>query len=318
MQLRDIQYVIAVAEAKGFSRAAERIHISQPAVSQSIQRLEARLGVKLFYRRSSGVSLTHAGEVFVKHGKAIIAESESLLQRMAELREERDRELRVSASPFYRKCWLDRVLPVFSERHPDVRVKVVEAFSDDQESMLQNGKVDLIVVPYLRSIPRVHFQELFWDEIALAVPAENQLNRLLEPKRKCGLTPDDLRLFSGEDFVMYKEGRRMRQRSMDLCREAGFEPRIILETHSCESISEVVRRGMGIGFLPISIRLLGPPGEQPVLYRLLSSLAKRYVSIGYLDAGLSKAGEQFVRTAAELSETFGDEAVAWPDSPQAP
>lgn len=307
MQLRDIQYVIAVAEAHGFSKAAEQIHVSQPALSQLIRRLEDELGVRLFSREKNKVSLTYAGEAFLEDGRTIVELSERLKRKMADFREQQEGQLTVSASPFYQRCCLARVLPAFQRRHPRIRVSVVEAFSQDQEQMLLRGRVDLIVVPYSRPIPRIRFEKLFVDEIALAVPRDSPVSRMLRGKRETGLTSEDLSLLSGEDFVMYREGRRIRERALDLCREAGFEPRIVLETNSCESISTLVMRGMGIGFVPMATRLCCLPEEQPLLYRILNPLAHRDIVIGYKENRLASAGMEFIRIALNSLEAVDRE-----------
>ena len=112
MQLRDIQYVIAAAEAGSFSKAALVVHVSQPALSQMIQRLEDELGVKLFIRKSNKVILTEEGAIFCEEGREILNRSQHLISRMREFKELTQGKLSIAIAPFYQKNFL---LPFLAE-----------------------------------------------------------------------------------------------------------------------------------------------------------------------------------------------------------
>ena len=100
MQLRDIHYVLAAADEGSFSKAAVKVHVSQPALSQLIQRLEDELGVKLFVRKSNRVTLTPAGKIFYEDGKVILALSDPLIHEMNDFQSLKKGELTISVSPF--------------------------------------------------------------------------------------------------------------------------------------------------------------------------------------------------------------------------
>lgn len=99
MQLRDIVYVLAVADEGNFSKAALKVHVSQPALSQLIQRLEDELGVKLFIRKSNRVILTNAGKIFYEDGKEILKRSDKLIEKMRDFRSLKEGELTIAITP---------------------------------------------------------------------------------------------------------------------------------------------------------------------------------------------------------------------------
>ena len=147
MQLRDIVYVLAVADEGNFSKAALKVHVSQPALSQLIQRLEDELGVKLFIRKSNRVILTNAGKIFYEDGKERLKRSDKLMRDFRSLKEG---ELTIAIAPFYQRYYLLEILEKFQQKHCGIKIKLVDAFSQDSELLLLQGKVDLafVILPY--------------------------------------------------------------------------------------------------------------------------------------------------------------------------
>ena len=150
MQLRDIVYVLAVADEGNFSKAALKVHVSQPALSQLIQRLEDDLGVKLFIRKSNRVILTNAGKIFYEDGKEILKRSDKLIEKMRDFRSLKEGELTIAIAPFYQRYYLLEILEKFQQKHCGIKIKLVDAFSQDSELLLLQGKVDLafVILPY--------------------------------------------------------------------------------------------------------------------------------------------------------------------------
>lgn len=169
MQLRDIHYVLAAADEGSFSKAAVKVHVSQPALSQLIQRLEDELGVKLFVRKSNRVTLTPAGKIFYEDGKVILALSDQLIHKMNDFQSLKKGELTISVSPFYQKCYLLGVLSEFQKRHFGIKVRIVDAFSSDSETLLVQGQVDLafVMLPYQNK--SIKYERVFEERIFLAV-----------------------------------------------------------------------------------------------------------------------------------------------------
>ena len=302
MQLRDILYVLAAAEEGSFSKAALRVHVSQPALSQMIQRLENELGVKLFIRKSNQVVLTPAGKVFYKDGKTILSLSDQLLQKMQDFNSQKYRELTIAISPLYQKSYLLRIMADFQKRHPDVKIRIVDSFSNDSEDLLFYGKVDLafVMLPYTRQ--SIQYEPVLKEQIFLAIPRTFAINRRLPDPEKNSCTLKDLKLLKDQPFIMYREGRRMWKSSMALCRAAGFAPKIAYEANICESLNIMIEGGMGIGFVPSAIRLVSAPYDKVIYYPIDSPLAARTLTIGFIQDNLSLAAKEFIRIALNLEQ----------------
>lgn len=295
MQLRDIHYVLAVADEGNFSKAALKVHVSQPALSQLIQRLEAELGVKLFVRKSSRVTLTPAGKIFYEDGKVILTLSEQLTHKMSDFNELRKGELTIGVSPFYQKCYLLGVLAEFQKKHFGIKIRLVDAFSSDSETLLAQGQVDLafVMLPYQNMT--IKYEEVFMEKIYLAVPGQLEINRLLPDPADRPCTIEDLQVLEKQPFIMYERGRRMWGSSMDLCRSAGFEPIIVFESNVCESLNAMVAGGMGIGFVPSAIDRINGRYDSVIYYEIDSEKALRTLTIGYMEKNMTTAAREFVR-----------------------
>lgn len=295
MQLRDIQYVLAAADEGSFSKAAVKVHVSQPALSQLIQRLEDELGVKLFVRKSNRVTLTPAGKIFYEDGKVILTLSEQLIHKMNDFQSLKKGELTISVSPFYQKCYLLGVLSEFQKRHFGIKVRLVDAFSSDSETLLVQGQVDLafVMLPYQNK--SIKYERVFEEQIFLAVPRQFAINRKLPDPGERPCTIEDLKALKDEPFVMYEHGRRMWGSSMALCRSAGFEPRVAFESNVCESLNAMVAGGMGVGFVPSAIDRINGRYDSVIYYPIDDENAVRTLTIGYMEKNVTSAAREFVR-----------------------
>ena len=304
MQLRDIQYVIAAAEAGSFSKAALAVHVSQPALSQMIQRLEDELGVKLFIRKSNKVILTEEGTIFCEEGREILNRSQHLISRMREFKELANGKLSIAIAPFYQKNFLLPFLSEFRKQYPGIMVQVVDAFSSHSEELLLNGEVDLafVMLPFRSSI--IRYVPLYQEQIYLAVPRNSEACRKLGgPERKV-LETADLRKIQDEPFILYERGRRMFESSERLCSSAGFVPRAAFLSNSSESLNAMVGNGMGIGFVPSAVERTAQNRADIVYYSINSPDAVRVLAVGYLEKNLSAAAQGFVKMAKKTNKTL--------------
>lgn len=301
MQLRDIQYVLAAADEGSFSKAAVKVHVSQPALSQLVQRLEDELGVKLFVRKSNRVTLTPAGKIFYEDGKKILALSEQLIHKMNDFQNLKKGELTISVAPLYQKCYLLRVLSEYQKRHFGIKVRLVDAFSTDSEMLLVQGQVDLAVVILPFQNKSIKYEKVFEEQIFLAVPKQFAINQKLPDPKERPCMIEDLRVLKDEPFVMYEHGRRMWGSSMALCRSAGFEPRVAFESNVCESLNAMVAGGMGVGFVPSAIDRINGRYDSVVYYPIDDEKAVRTLTIGYMEKNITSAAREFFRVVKENS-----------------
>lgn len=246
MELRHLRYFIAVAEELNFTRAAARLHIGQPPLSQQIKALEEELGVRLFERSKRRVALTEAGERFLAGAYRLLADAEQAVEGARRAARGESGELRVaftSSVPF--TALLPGLIRAYRQRRPDVTLTLREMFTSDQYVALEAGEVDLGFVRYsgLPAPPGIAVREIRHDPLRLVIHAGHPLAE----REMVALA--DLR---GEGFITYPRGAGTGLTALlrQLCLAAGFEPRIVQEAGEATTQIGLVAAGLGVALLP--------------------------------------------------------------------
>src|SRR5881398_1875042 len=227
LDIRHLRYFLAVAEAKSFSRAADRLGISQPSVSQQMRDLEAGLRVPLFQRRGKRILLTPRGLIFEEHARAVLHQLENFLQELNSEPGELRGALRLGVIPVLNVPLVPQLLGSFAADHPAISITVEEISSTEIETALEEGRMDVGLGFLTRHSPNLRYERLCTDEFALIV-AENhpwskrrvvhfsQLNR-----QRLLQLPDS--------FVM----RRMTD---EICRRHQVRPHMVAEINAIETL----------------------------------------------------------------------------------
>ncbi|AIQ75420.1 MULTISPECIES: LysR family transcriptional regulator [Paenibacillus] len=302
MELRQLQYVLQIAAEKNFSRAADKLHIAQPSLSQQLSKLEKELGVMLFQRNTSSVELTYAGSKFVEQAQIIIDAVELLRQEMSDISELRTGRVVVGSMPITGAHLLPHVLPVFKQNYPEVEITLLEDSSMNLEKLTASGQTDLSLLSLPLEIPALAYEELGEERIDLAVPPEHPL-----AKRILDGTRTSLKELKDEPFIVLKEGQGFRKMTVELCRKAGFEPRIVFESNNMETVQSLVATGMGVTLVPRFIARAPRSEFVPVYLPLADPVPSRTLVVAYRRGRyLSKAAKAFVETfkstVSELTE----------------
>ncbi|WP_188538890.1 LysR family transcriptional regulator [Paenibacillus segetis] len=292
MELRQLQYTLQIAEEKNFSRAAEKLHIAQPSLSQQLSKLEQELGVKLFHRNTSSVELTHAGASFISHARKIMDAVEQLHQEMDDISQLRAGRVIIGSMPITGSHLLPYVLPAFKEAYPEIRVTLLEDTSLNLEKLTAGGGTDLSLLSLPLQEPTLTYETICEEKIDLAVPPNHPLAKL--KAQPGGIKLEQLR---DESFIVLKKGQGFRKIALDLCRDAGFEPQIVFESNNIETVQSLVAAGMGITLVPRFIARAERSELIPVYLPLASPVPSRTLVIAYRKGRyLSKAAEAFIET----------------------
>ncbi len=253
MELRQLRYLVAVADERHFTRAAAREHVAQPALSQQIRRLEAEVGLPLVERTTRRVSLTDAGEALVARARRALAELEAADAELAELAGVRRGRVRVGAVSTLGPVDLSLLLATYSALHPGVALTVREGTSDEVSAMVRRDEVDCA---FLSVTERIESQEL-----ALQRLADEGIVVILPPDHPLA-AHDALRIgdLRAEPFVAFREGSRLREVLVAAARDAGFEPRVVLGSNDIQRIRDLVSHDLGVAILPrTDAERAGPP-----------------------------------------------------------
>ncbi|WJH34152.1 LysR family transcriptional regulator [Paenibacillus aurantius] len=294
MELRQLQYAIQIATEKNFSRAAEKLHIAQPSLSQQLSKLEKEIGVLLFQRNTNSVEVTHAGSVFVEKAQIILDRVAQLKKEMEDISQMRKGKLVVGSLPITGSHILPLVLPVFHANYPEIEVVLIEDTSANLESLISSGQTDISLLTLPLEEASLSCQTLIEEEICLAVPPQHPLAQTDENRR---ISVADLK---NEPFILLKKGQGFRTIALDLCRRHGFEPHIVFESSNIGTVQSLVAAGMGIAFVPSMIAKQQAGSFTPV-YRHLEGAPFRTLVIAYRKGRyLSKAAEAFISTLTDV------------------
>jgi DNA-binding transcriptional LysR family regulator len=274
MELRQLKYVVAVAEEGNFTRAAARAHVAQPAISQQIAQVERELGSPLFERSPRGAALTPAGAALLPHARAALAAATAGSDAVRTLRGELAGELTVGTIPSPTD-WLVRQLGAFGHRHPAVRVTLRTGDPEALADGVAAGTLDTAAIgvmaarlpagPAGKRLPAgLASQTIATEPLVVAVPPDHPLTGA------AAVSLSDLR---DEPLVTLTPGRGLRTVLESACAEAGFDPRIVLDANDLGVLADLVAQRLGVALMPATTaRHAGPrvavlPLRQPRLER---------------------------------------------------
>ncbi|GAB4256748.1 MAG: LysR substrate-binding domain-containing protein [Thermoleophilia bacterium] len=242
MELLQLRYFTAVAEDGNFTHAARRLHVSQPALSYQIKRLENEVGARLFHRQTRRVSLTSDGKAFLPLAQDVLRKADEALRVMDERLGVERGEVSLGTIPSVGVQIIPHILSTFRRNFPGIEVRVAEAGSVDLAAKVTAGELDLAIVS---SAPPNHqsleITPLITEELLLVLPAGHELAEH---------SSVDLRRLADYEWVLPGQAFTLSDLLISECRRAGFEPRVAFRTGTLESVRSFVRHELGISVLP--------------------------------------------------------------------
>ncbi|HEU4978921.1 MAG TPA: LysR family transcriptional regulator [Solirubrobacteraceae bacterium] len=294
MELRQLRYLVALAEELHFTRAAAREHVAQPALSQQIRRLEAEIGLPLVHRTTRRVSLTPAGELLVARARRALGELEAAHAELESLAGVQTGRLRIGALHTMLPVDLSLLLARFHERHPAVELTVREQSSEELAEMLRADEIDLAFLSVTERIEshNLGLLPLVDEELVAILPPGHRLARRRRVR---------LRELEGEQFIGFRPGARLRELLETAARDAGFDAHVALESNEPRRIRGLVARGLGVAILPRSdAEEAGGPGGTVSVAALVEPSLTRDVTLAWrAERTLSPAASAFLALVRE-------------------
>jgi len=287
MELRHLRYFVVVAEEQNVTRAAERLHVSQPPLSRQIRDLEAELGVELFRRTAKSLALTEAGKIFLNDARAVLLRAEQAVQTVRAMASGDRGLIRIGYAPSLTVELLPRALRLFEDECAKIRVTLHDLSTEECVQRLANRKIDvaLTVRPSESSMRGLRFIRLKNYQLCCAVPVGHSLVRKRSVSIAC-LKQERLVGLSREEYPEYHEW---------LCKLlslAPSKPHLVQECDSATSIIAAVAAGRGVALVSSSLKCLaGPrvkllpitPAQAPLVVGALSAretspLVERFIA----------------------------------------
>lgn len=241
MNLRDLHYLVAVADLKNFSQAAEKCFISQPTLSNQIKKLEETLDITIFERTNKRVMLTPIGEQIVASARRILREEDTIRHLAKLAHDPLSGTFKLGAFPTLSTYIFPKIVPEIKEKCPKLRLILVEEKTDRLVEKLKDGALDAALLALPLDDDYFSTEALFEDEFFLATPPEHPLTKKTSLKQS-DLTPHKL--------LLLEEGHCLRDQALDVCRLSGLEEETDFRATGLETLRQMVKAGTGITFMP--------------------------------------------------------------------
>lgn len=301
--LNYMEYVYSVHLNRSFSKAAEDLYISQPALSAAIKRVEEQIGLPIFDRSTYPITLTLAGEYYIKSIESIMEIQKEMEEYFNNLKEEHEGTIKVGGPAFFCTYVLPIIANKFVETFPNYNVNILEANAGDLLKYLQEDLLDVIIDVENSSFPK-NINSLFLSEehILLAVPESFEVNNELKKYR---LTFNDvasgrylknkypkvnLSAFKNEEFVLLKEGNDLHDRSLNMTKRAGFTPKVVMYLDQLLTSYYVALNGVGIAFVRAGVSLGLDATNKLYFYKIDDESSQRDIMLYYKNNDLLSKG----------------------------
>jgi len=303
MDSRELRYVLKVAEEKSFSKAAQKLYITQPSLSQYIMKLEEKLGVRLFDRNTVPLTLTPAGEHFAEKAQNILNLTSQLQHQMKDISKLQNERITLGITPYRGRWFLPKILPLFHTKYPNIEVNIIEDSSLKLEQLVLNGDIDfsLQILP-LRN-KGLDYHPIHTDELLIAISPKHPIslnlgmncsNTTIHPKIHLSELKDEFFIILKTDFT----GRKITNELFEI---AGFSPKILFETNSLDSAHDMAASGIAITFVPETLALYYAPQFKATYFSIEEKQLFTVLTIAYKEnSHLSKAAFIFLETVKQV------------------
>ena len=298
MNLRDLNYLIALADLRHFGKAAQACFVSQPTLSTQIKKLEDELGVALIERAPRKVMLTPAGQDAVQRARRIVAAVEAMKQAARRSRDPQAGSLRLGVFPTLGPYLLPHVVAPLHQRFPQLELLLVEEKSDVLLQRLRDGKLDAALLALPLHDEQLHAQFLFEEPFLFAAPSTHPL---------ASMAMDAL---GHETLLLLEDGHCLRDQALDVCRLSGAQEKSGFRATSLETLRQMVAAGVGVTLLPalsVQAPIAASPNIQLIPFR--APVPSRKIALVWRK---SSARDDFLQTLGDAIGKLAQAQLAHP------
>ena len=289
MNLRDLRYLVALAEHKHFGRAADSVFVSQPTLSTQIMKLEEELGVSLVERTPRKVLLTEVGQEIVKRAREVLTEIEQIREIARRTLDPESGSLRLGIFPTLGPYLLPHVVPRIRKRYPRLELLLVEEKTEEILRQLREGRLDAAVLALPVHDAHLHVERLFDEPFVLAVPTDHPL------AKRSSISLNQL---EDQSLLLLEEGHCLREQALEVCQLAGAAEKGGFRATSLETLRQMVAADVGITLLPmLAVKPPIPANEHIRLVQFHRRPPSRHIAMIWRK---SSAMHAFLREFAQL------------------
>ena len=299
MDLNKFEYILCVAEEKSFTKAASKLYISQPALSQYVASLEEQLKVKLFDRSVTPLKLTLGGEIFIKKALEILQLKKELWRELHDISSNLVGNISIGISPNRSLYLLPYFFKELKDKFPNIKVEIIERNSKELEKGVLDGMIDIAIISLPLTSLELEYIKFFEEELFLISSKERDYSN----KSKENVVAFEL--LKNENFILLKEKQKLRTLVEVIFLKNNFIPKIYLETESQECVLEMISLNMGIGFTSNMILNNSKWKEKFNKYSLEENNFKRDFAIVFKKGKkLNNVEKEFINIIQEKFKSF--------------
>jgi len=248
MNLRDLRYLVAVADTRHFGKAAEQCHVSQPTLSAQIKKLEGYLGVELIERHPRGVVMTEVGKELVDRARRVLKESDDIVSLARDFRDPLAGKISVAMIPTIGPYLMPTVAKQLRKQLPRLKLMLYEYRTAPLLQRLRDGEIDVGILALPLELEGLEAMELYREEFVMALPATHELNK------RSSVKLSDL---DGEELLLLEDGHCLRDQALEICSRIDVHENQDYRATSLETLRQMVASGWGITLLP-KLATIGP------------------------------------------------------------
>lgn len=292
MDFRQLVYIVTIADCQNISKAARELYVSQPSLSHFVAKTETELGVKLFDRNTSPLSLTYAGERYVETAREILKLHQNLQKEFSEITQSKKGKISIGISQGRGAFMLPLILKEYRKEYPDIVIRTVEGSSDSLKEMLKKGQMDFMIATEDVVEPGLKSEVIYQEELLLVTKKENLL-----------VDKDYIEWEQMRDlpFIMLKKGHGIRSKCDRLFKEHNIIPQIIFETTSNTMALRLAAVGEGVAIVPKRSLIAGNYQDEIAVLRLGQEKIAWNINVIYLaDHYINVIEREFIETTKNV------------------
>lgn len=305
--LKHIEYVYAVYSEKSFTRAAEKLYISQPSLSSTIKKLEKELGFPIFERCTKEIKPTYLGEKYIRAIEEILLIKNNLENEIDDLLKLRKGSINLGSTSFIVSNLLPDLLKEFCKKYPAIKINITVEQSTVLLDKLEKGQIDILIDNATTLNSDICYIPLLSEHILLAVPNDFEINNLYKDYQISAneitknfdgydtLPKIDILSFKDEEFILLNTGNKMRQIAKKIFAQKGITPKISFEFDNLATAISYAEKGFGICFLTDTVIKYANTYKNLTFYQPNTEFADRTLYIMHKKSRyLSSAGNEFI------------------------
>lgn len=306
MNDRELLYIKTITETKSISKAAKKLFIAQPSLSQALQKIEDNIGTKLFIRNRDGMKLTLAGEKYYLTAIKILNIYNDFKSEVSYINDLKSGRITIGITSFLGTYLLPKLLPQYIERYPNIEIYIKEESSTALEKALADATVDFAIMHYhpFNAKNFIDYDLLYRDPFLLVTQGNHPLTKDARKDKNYPYPLIDIRLFENENFILMDRGKRIRQVSDNIFYEIEIHPNSCLTLKNFETARRLASMGYGVTFVPMEYTKVFT-GQYPSDYYFIDGVESAYWDTCIAtrkNMYLSKAAKVFIELVHEFNK----------------